>query len=81
VLLSDVKGQVQVPDGVVAVEGLVVDEVRTMTVDERAEGKTVFEAHVKVLDVDVLVRLSLALTPQQQAFLGRHFLKETFVYY
>lgn len=36
--------------------------------------KKIDKPEVEVLDVDVLVRRSLSLAPQQQALLGRHLL-------
>ena len=55
-------------------ELVVVDEVRPVTVDERAERQAVLEAGVEVLHVHVLVGGRLALAPEQEALLGGHLL-------
>jgi hypothetical protein len=52
----------------------VVEQVGSVTVDERAEGEAVPPAQVEVLDVHVLVGRRLPLAPQQQALLSRHLL-------
>lgn len=52
----------------------VVEQFRTMTMDERAEGETVLPARVEILHVDVLVRRRFALTPQQKTIARRHLL-------
>ena len=73
-LLGNVEGVVEIVDGVVLAQLVVVDELGPVAVYEGAEGEAVLEAHVKVLHVHVLVRLRLALAPEQQALLGRHLL-------
>ena len=55
-------------------EFVVVDEVGSVPVDERAEGEAVLEAGVEVLHVDVLVGRRLALTPEQETLLSGHLL-------
>ena len=76
-LFGNVEGIVEIFDWIVLGQLVVVDEIRTMTMDESAKGETVFEAHVKVLHVYVFVRLCLALTPEQEALLGGHFYRRT----
>lgn len=71
-LLGNVESQIEILDGVVFVEFVVVDEIGPVAVNERAEGQTVLETHVEVLHVYVLVRLGLALTPQEETLFGRH---------
>lgn len=69
VLFGDIEGSVQVLQRVVLGELAVVNEVGPVPVDEGAEGQAVLEGQVEVLDVHVLVRRCLALTPEQQTFL------------
>jgi len=63
VLLSDIEGQIQVLDGIFTAQVVVVDEIWSVAMNQGAEGQAVLEAHVEVLDVDVLVWLGLTLTP------------------
>lgn len=72
IFLGDIKGSIEVFKRIVFGKLVVVDEVGAMTMDEGAEGETVLERKVEVLDVDVLVRGRLPLAPQQQTFLGSH---------
>ncbi len=62
-LLSDIEGQIQVLDGIFTAQVVVVDEIWSVAMNQGAEGQAVLEAHVEVLDVDVLVWLGLTLTP------------------
>eukprot|EP01137_Pigoraptor_chileana_P027911 Opistho-2@11140 len=76
VLLGDVKGKAEVVECVLGslLEAVVVEEIGAVAVDQSAESKTILEAHVEVLDVDVLVALSLLLAPQEQTLFGRELL-------
>lgn len=74
VLLGDVEGRVQILQWIVLAELVVVDEIGTVTMDQGAERQTVLERQMEVLDVDVLVGGGLALTPEQETFLGGHLL-------
>lgn len=65
VLLGYIESGVEVLQRVVLGELAVVDEVGPVPVDEGAEGQTVLERQVEVLNVHVLVRRRLALTPQK----------------
>ena len=78
VFLGDLERQIQVFDRILAAQAFVIDQVRSMTVNESAKGETVLEAHVKVLHVHILVRLCLALTPEEQTLFSRHFYSEIF---
>lgn len=69
VFLSDIERGVQVLERVVFGEFAVVDQVRPVPVDKGAEGQAVLEGEVEVLYVDVLVRRSLTLAPEEQTFL------------
>lgn len=69
ILLGDIEGSVQVLHGVVLGELAVVDKVGSVPMNESAEGQTVLEGQVEVLDVHVLIRRCLALAPKQQTFL------------
>jgi len=78
VLLGDIESQVEVSELVLRGQLVVVDEIRAVTVDESAEGQTVLEGTTEVLNVDVVIRLGLALAPQEKTFLGGEtFLGET----
>lgn len=69
VLLSDVKGGVEVLQWVVLRQFAVVDQVRPVSVDEGTEGQTILEGQVEVLDVHILVGRCLTLAPEKQTFL------------
>jgi hypothetical protein len=73
VFFSYFKSKIQVFDWVFSIETVIVNQIWTMTMYQGAEGQTIFEAHVKVLNVDILVRLCFALAPQQKTLFGRHF--------
>lgn len=74
VLLSNIECSIEILQGIVFAEFVVVDEVRSVTMDECTERQTVLEGQVEVLNIDILVRSGLALAPQQQTFLRGHFL-------
>lgn len=46
----------------------------TMTMNQGTESKTILEAKMEVLYIDILIWCSFALTPQQETFLGCHLL-------
>ena len=54
----------------------VVNQIRSVAVDEGAEGEAVLPAQVEVLHVHIAIGGRLALAPQQQTFLGGHLCKE-----
>ena len=58
-LLGQVEGQVEIVQRTVLGELVVVQQVRPVTVDERAQSQAVFPAHVEILYVHVLVRCGL----------------------
>lgn len=74
VLLGHVEGRVEILEGIVLAELVIVNEVGPMAMDEGAERQTVLERQMEVLDVDVLVGRRFALAPEQQALLGGHLL-------
>lgn len=51
----------------------VVNQVRSVSVDECTEGETVLPAEVEVLHIHIPVGGRLTLTPQQETLLGGHF--------
>ena len=85
VLFGNIKGQVHVGDGLVGLEGRVVNQIGTtmdeqgrceqekikpMRMDDGIECKSVFEARREVLDIHVAVSLGALLTPQKQCIFG-----------
>jgi len=77
VLLCDVEGEVKVLTRIVLAQLVVVKEVRTVLVDEGAESKTILEAVLEVLNVDVTIALGLLLAPEEETLLGTEtFLRE-----
>jgi len=77
VLLGNVESEIEVLTGVVLAEGVKVKKIRTVLVDESAEGKTILEAVLEVLNVDVTIALGLLLAPEEETLLGTEtFLRE-----
>ncbi len=70
--VGDVKGQLHVAAAVRLVQGVVVDQVGPVDVQQRAEGEPVVPAGAEVAHVHLVVARRLALAPQEQALLGRH---------
>jgi hypothetical protein len=77
VLLSDVKGQVEVLTRILLAKGVKVEEIGTMLVDEGAESETILEAVLEILNIDITVALGLLLAPEEETLLGAEtFLRE-----
>lgn len=72
--LGDVESCVEIFQGIVFAESVVIDEIGTVAVDEGAKSEAVLERQVEVLNVDVFVGRGLALAPEQETLLGCHFL-------
>jgi len=70
VLLGNVEGEVEVLTRIFLAEGVVVKKIGTVLVDESAEGKTILEAVLEVLNIDILVALGLLLAPEEKTLLG-----------
>lgn len=70
---SDIKREVEVVDRIAFVKLIVIDKIRTMAVDERAESETILPARVEILHVHVVVGRRLSLTPEQETVASRQF--------
>jgi hypothetical protein len=72
--LGHAEGQLEVGLGVVLVERVVIDEMRLVLVDERAEGHAVLPVGREIRDrrgVHVTVARSLLSAPEEQSLLAR----------
>jgi len=70
VLLGNIEGKVEISKLVFSIERVVINEVRTMSVDQSTESKTVLEGDSEVLNIDVVIRLSLSSSPQEKTLLS-----------
>lgn len=61
--MSDIESQLHVSTMIRLVEGVVVDEIGTVDIEEGAEGQTVIPAAAEIADVDFVIARCLALTP------------------
>jgi len=70
---SNIEGKLEIGSLVILVEGVEVDEVGSVLVDESAEGKTVLPREVEVVDRNISIAGSLLLAPQEKSLLGTEF--------
>lgn len=72
VLLGYIKCSIEIFQRIILAELVVVNKIRTMTMNQCTEGETILERQMEVLYVHILVRCGLTLAPEQQTFLGGH---------
>jgi len=70
VLLSDVEGEVEVLTRILLAERVIVKKIRAVSVDESTEGKTILEAVLEILNIDITIALGLLLAPEEETLLG-----------
>ena len=68
--LGNIKSILQITHSIRTGEFLIVDQVRSMLVNNGVERKSVSPGGGKVTDIDVVVARGLHLAPEQQSVLG-----------
>jgi len=70
VLLSNVESKIKVLTRIILAKLVIVKKIRTMLVDEGAESKTILEAVLEILNIDITIALGLLLAPEKETLLG-----------